>query len=754
MDQLLLLFLFCLPIFLFYIRRFLQPSQTTKLPPGPTGLPIIGSLLELGSQPHESLSKLAKIHGPLMALRLGSITTVVASSPEMAKQILHKHDQSFSNRTIPDVINAMPNREGTLAWIPGDQRWRNLRRICNTQMFSNHRLDSLQHLRCEKVQQLVAHIKRRCVSGDPVDIGRLVFATSLNLISNTILSIDIVDQKFESAQEFKDLVWRIMEDAGKPNISDYFPMLRRFDLQGVRRHIQPAYRRLHEIIDDIVDKRMESRALDKTSRKGDFLDVLLDQCEEDGSNFNHQKIKSLILELFYAGGDTSSITTEWAMTELLRNPNALQKARKELVETIGTEQSVKESDIHRLPYLQAVVKETMRLHPAGPLLLPFKAQNDVEVCGFTIPKDSQVLVNAWAIARDPKYWEDPLLFSPERFLGSKIDFRGQDFEFIPFGAGRRICPGMALAVRMISLMLASIIHPFNWKLPKGTNPENIDMTEQFGVTLKKTVPLLAIPLGKLHGPLMTLRLGSVTTIVASSPETAKEILHKHDQTFSGRSVPDAVSAQPNPEGTLAWTPGDQRWRNRRRICNTQMFNNQRLDSLQHLRHEKVGQLIAHIRKHCELGRPVDIGQLAFATSLNLVSNTIFSIDLVDQDFNSAQEFKDLVWRIMEDAGKPNLSDYFPILRPFDLQGVRRHILSSYRRMHEIFDDIIGTRLKARASDKMSRTGDFLDVLLDQCEEEGSDFNLQNIKPLILVRELMNINKLYSLHDHDFIVCIN
>ena len=181
------------------------------------------------------------------------------------------------------------------------------------------------------------------------------------------------------------------------------------------------------------------------------------------------------------------------MTELLRNPRLMQKVRQELSEVIGAGQMVRESDMDRLPYFQAVVKETLRLHPAGPLLLPFKAKNDVELCGFTIPSNSHVLVNMWAIARDPSYWEDPSSFLPERFLGSKIDYRGQDYEYIPFGAGRRICPGIPLAIRMVQLVLASIIHSFNWKLPEGITPLTIDMQEKCGATLKKAIPLSAIP---------------------------------------------------------------------------------------------------------------------------------------------------------------------------------------------------------------------------------------------------------------------
>ncbi|XP_022717031.1 geraniol 8-hydroxylase-like isoform X2 [Durio zibethinus] len=289
--ELIYIFLFCVSLLLLFLHR----SSSRSLPPGPMNLPIIGSLHRLGSHPNQSLFELAKIYGPLMTLRLGCVTTIVASSAETAKQVLQIHDQNFSDRTVPDVVASQPNPESTLAWALGDSRWRNRRRICNTQLFTVQRLNSLQHLRHEKVQQLIEHIKKQRVSGSQVNIGQVVFATALNLISTTIFSIDIVDPEFNTAQEFKNLVWRIMEDSAKPNLSDYFPMIKRFDLQGIRKHIRPSYTRLHEIFDEMIDKRMEAKASNSMTRSGDLLDVLLDQCEENGSDFSRQNIKPLIL---------------------------------------------------------------------------------------------------------------------------------------------------------------------------------------------------------------------------------------------------------------------------------------------------------------------------------------------------------------------------------------------------------------------------------------------------------------------------
>ena len=192
-------------------------------------------------------------------------------------------------------------------------------------------------------------------------------------------------------------------------------------------------------------------------------------------------------DLFIAGTDTISSTLEWAMAELLCNPEKMAKAQKEIRGVLGNEGIVQESDISKLHYLQAIVKETFRLHPPGPLLLPHKAETDVEICGFTVPKNSQVLVNVWAIGRDPSTWLNPNAFVPERFLGFDIDVKRRDFELIPFGAGRRICLGLPLAHRMVHLILASLLHSYTWKLDDGMKPENMDMNEKLGFTLQNIV---------------------------------------------------------------------------------------------------------------------------------------------------------------------------------------------------------------------------------------------------------------------------
>ena len=199
-------------------------------------------------------------------------------------------------------------------------------------------------------------------------------------------------------------------------------------------------------------------------------------------------------DLFVAGVDTTSSTIEWAMAELLHNPEKIAKARDELEKVLGKDGFVQELDISKFPFLQAIVKETFRLHPPGPFLVPHKAETVVEICGFTVPKNAQILVNVWAMGRDPSIWTDPNIFLPERFLEHTTDFKGQDFELIPFGAGRRICPGLPLANKMVHLMLASLVHCFHWRLADEMKPEDINMSETFGITLHRSEPLRAIPI--------------------------------------------------------------------------------------------------------------------------------------------------------------------------------------------------------------------------------------------------------------------
>ncbi|KAF7828343.1 geraniol 8-hydroxylase-like [Senna tora] len=957
------------------LRSLLTRTTTfQKLPPGPAPLPIIGNLLELGTNPHKSLTKLANIYGPIMTLQLGQVTAIVVSSAETAKAVLSTHDQSLSNRAVPLAMTAQNHHRYSLPFLSVSPRWRDLRKICNNELFSNKVLDGSQDLRRQKLNDLLRDIRQSSVIGEAVDIGKAAFKTTINLLSNTVYSVDLVHSG--TAGEFKDTVAGIMEEVGKPNVADYFPVLKKFDPLGIKRRNAVHFGKLLDVFQELVRQRVKLRETTGSTTHNDMLDSLLNISQHNSQEMDPEKIRRLsvasscksllhhsriqlhvcsefipnlgifylgirgkyfimssgassssassassttktyslfnsstqtaavkldrsnymfweatvrpliignrlfshidgvsvaspshitvndakvpnpdfeewfvvdnlllgwlrnsmsmeigaqllhyttaqalwngartltnqigltweeltstlltfetkldqqnhfstgslqptaniaqteaepknsssdktprapsssneciipfavipnggeggvkrslnevpqallpvnstvpsetsasasrgstalsspavlhsdesssssfsnaveasrdthstgnhmmgrdsnqahspsqesassesnsginfgsnlqrsdaaaqsippanphqmvtrsqvgvfkpklpyvgslsttnggsnlslikepnskftiyvddilvtgsnsryladftqrlnsvfalkdlgplyyflgievhrdqsgiylnqskyaqdvlkrfnmtgcasvttpmlcfdvsdgmvLKDLFVAGSDTTSSTLEWGMAELLRNPKAMSKAKEEVEEIVGKGKAVEESDISRLPYLQAVVKETFRLHPAVPFLVPRRAETEVEVEGYTIPKGAQVLVNVWAIGRDPKLWENPQEFSPERFLGSEIDVKGRSFELTPFGAGRRICPGYPLALRILYLVLGSLINCYDWKLQGGIKAEDMNMDDKFGITLIKAQHLLAVP---------------------------------------------------------------------------------------------------------------------------------------------------------------------------------------------------------------------------------------------------------------------
>ncbi|GKV41796.1 hypothetical protein SLEP1_g49288 [Rubroshorea leprosula] len=469
-------------------------ASSSKLPPGPRRIPILGNLLDLGDKPHKSLAELAKTHGPIMSLKLGNLITVVISSAAMAREILQTNDLIFNNRIIIDAVRARQHHELGMPWIPVSPLWRNLRKVCDLHMLGSQTLDATQYLRHKKIEQLIATVQESSRLGEVVDIGQAAFNATLNYISSTMFSVDLADSNSQRAREFKKTVRALVEALGKPNLADYFSLLRRVDPHGVRHIIAIHSDKLLEIFEGMYDERLQLRKGQASPTNDDFLDTLIDIVENKTEELNRIHVMHLFLDLFVAGTDTTTSTLEWGMTELLCNPKILRKARAELEKVIGKARQVQESDIACLPYLQAIIKETLRMHPAAPLLLPRRAAADVEICGFTVPEGTQVLVNAWAIGRDPSIWEMPSSFIPERFLGSEIDVKGKHFELIPFAGGQRLCPALDLSLRMLHIMLGSLINCFDWKLEDGVTPESMNMEEKFGLMLQKADPLRAIPI--------------------------------------------------------------------------------------------------------------------------------------------------------------------------------------------------------------------------------------------------------------------
>ncbi|KAL6875693.1 hypothetical protein ACP4OV_013206 [Aristida adscensionis] len=500
--ELLLLYGTCLVLVLSSIYLLgLLANRHRNLPPGPRPLPLVGNLLCLGSgHSHRSLVHLAERHGPLMALRLGSVTTIIASSADAAQDVLQRHDAAFSGRPVLDSTRAVAHFERSMGWLPASSpRWRALRKVCSGELFAPHRLDANVHLslRQKKVQQLVSHVARLSRDGAPIRVRRLAFTTALNLLSCTFFSTDLADLDDHvsvppGGEDFKNFLTELTMTVGLPNISDFFPEIARLDLQGLRRRIERLFLQLQAMIDQQIECRLRERAAgDPTKRT--FLDVLLDyRGAEDGCGFDRQTLLLLLSDLFNAGTDTTAVTVEWVIAELLQNPSSMAKAQAELAQVIGSKQEIEESDIGQLKYLQAIVKEAFRLHPPAPFLLPHQAETTTQIRGYTVPKGARVLVNVWAIGHHREFWPEPDKFIPERFMDKEVDFRGRDFELLPFGSGRRMCPGMPLAMRMVHLMLSTLLHRFELSLPADVEKNGLDMGEKLGLNLSMATPLQVI----------------------------------------------------------------------------------------------------------------------------------------------------------------------------------------------------------------------------------------------------------------------
>jgi cytochrome P450 len=484
----------------FLVLDFWRRTTYGKLPPGPLGWPIVGNLLLLGNKPHESLFHLATKYGPLMSLSLGMKTTVVVSSPAMAKEVLKTHDHLLAGRTVIQSVKYTSHDKSSLTWAQCGSHWRMLRQISNTELFSVKRLESLQHFRRDQVLRTIQQILQEGIKGKSINIEDNMVDATVSLLGNMAFGKDMFVSHSPAFQEFKDSISKMMVNAGAYNLADYFPVLQWLDLQCIGRNTKIYMERVFGILDKFMEDRLAKRSkmMDGNDGPKDLLDVLLDM---RGDELTLIDIRGYLTDIFAAGTHSSAKAMEWAMAELICNPEKMKRAQAELDEVVGRNQRVEESHIGRLPYLCAVVKEVFRLHPVAPLLIPHRAASTCEIGEYLIRKDTEVIVNVWAIGRDPAIWNEPSKFVPERFIDSKmssVDYNGQHFELLPFGAGRRICVGLPLASRIIHLVLASLLHSFDWASPEGVTAEHVDMTVKLRLrSLQKAVSLKAIPTPRL-----------------------------------------------------------------------------------------------------------------------------------------------------------------------------------------------------------------------------------------------------------------
>ncbi|KAJ1390459.1 Cytochrome P450 [Sesbania bispinosa] len=465
--------------------------------------PILGHLpLFIGAPtPHKTLGTKADKHGSLFTLKLGGTRAVVLSNWEMVKECFTINDMVVSSRPQLIASEHMTYNGAAFGLAPYGPYWRQLRKIVNLEILTNSRVEQFRLARVSEVDTSIKELfnvwsnKKNEFGYVLVELKQWFSQLTFNMILRMGIgkryfgATNVVDEK--EAQRCIKALKEFMRLMGVFTVADAIPCLRWLDFGGHEKAMKETAKELDKILDEWLEEHRRNRALDeKVECDQDFMDVMLSLLEGttiDGFDAD-TIIKATILTLMSAGTNTTGVTLTWAICLLLRNPLILEKAKEELDTHVGKERCVSESDINNLVYLQAIVKETLRLYPPGPLSGPREFTKNCTLSGYNIKKGTRLIVNLWKIHRDPSVWTDPLEFKPERFLTThkNTDVRGCHFQLLPFGCGRRICPGISFGLQMIHLTLASFLHSFEMLNP---SPELVDMTEIFGLTNAKATSL-------------------------------------------------------------------------------------------------------------------------------------------------------------------------------------------------------------------------------------------------------------------------
>ncbi|KAJ8759722.1 hypothetical protein K2173_009823 [Erythroxylum novogranatense] len=471
-----------------------------KLPPGPRPWPLVGNLYDIKPVRFRCYAEWAQSYGPIIAVWFGSTLNVIVSSSELATEVLKEYDQQLADRHR-NRPSARFSRDGKdLIWADYGPHYVKVRKVCTVELFTPKRLEELRPIREDEVSAMVEAIFRDCSNpekqGKSLLVKQYLGAVAFNNITRLVFgkrfmnSEGVID---EQGQEFKAIVSNGVKIGGMLSMGEYVPLLRwMFPLE------EEAFTKHGDRRDRLTRAIMEEHTLARKRSGGakkHFVDALLTLQEK--YDLSEDTIIGLLWDMITAGMDTTAISVEWAMTEIIKNPRVQQKIQEELDRVVGSERLMAETDFSSLRYLQCVVKESLRLHPPTPLMLPHLASTNVKIGGYDVPKGSVVNVNVWAIARDPAVWKDPLEFRPERFLEEDVDVKGHDFRLLPFGAGRRVCPGTQLGLNLITSMIGHLLHHFTWSPPDGVKPEEIDMTENPGIVTYMRTPLQAVATPRL-----------------------------------------------------------------------------------------------------------------------------------------------------------------------------------------------------------------------------------------------------------------
>ncbi|XP_004228400.1 6,7,8-trihydroxycoumarin synthase isoform X2 [Solanum lycopersicum] len=496
--EMLLLFLVAIPIIVIFLVKL---RYTHNHPPSPPGLPLLGNLYQLNQEsPHKYLWELSKKYGPLMFMKLGFSQLVVISSSRIAKEVLKTHDFAFSGRPSFLGQRKLSYNGLDVAFSPYNNYWREMKKICTLHLFSPKKVQSFRPIREDEVSRMINRVTQLASSSKLVNLSEIMSSLSSN-ISCIVGFGKRYDEKGYESKRFSKLLCEAQAMIGGFFLSDYFPIFGRWiDCIFTRKanRLEKIYNELDLFYQELIEEHLSPTR--PKSMDGDIIDMLIalrDQNQSSSSlNLTWDHIKAVLMDIFIAGTDTNAAALVWAMTALMKEGgSARRKLQQGIRELVGKKGRVYEDDIQNLPYLRAVIKETLKLYPPAPLI-PRETMEKCIIDGYEIKQNTPVSINAWAIGRDPECWENPDEFIPERFCDVNnngiVDYKSGEFEMIPFGGGRRGCPGISLGVATVELALANLLYAFDWELPYGMVKEDIDIDTLPGMTMHKKNPLCLV----------------------------------------------------------------------------------------------------------------------------------------------------------------------------------------------------------------------------------------------------------------------
>nr|UXF47990.1 cytochrome P450 CYP82-1 [Daphne genkwa] len=464
-----------------FLRKKTNPAR--NLPPTPSGrLPIIGHLHLLKEPLHRTLLYLSQKHGPVFSLQLGSRLMVVVSSASVAAECFTRNDVVLANRPKFIAGKYFAYNFSSIGNAPYGDHWRNLRRLAAVETLSASRLNLSSAIRQEEIEALLRRLYRVSAS----DFAQVELKSAFSELTLNIMMRTIVGKTQFGDRRFKELIQEMFELAVSSYPGDFLPFLNLVDYSGYLNRVKTLGRKLDALWQFLIDDYRKNKSELGTEDINTMIGHLVSLQQLQPEYYTDEMIKGHIMSMLAAGTDTSAVTLEWSLSNLLNHPEVLKKATEEIDAQINSDRLVEESDLPKLQYLKSVISETLRLYPAAPLLVPHEASAGCNIGGFDVPNGAILIANAWAIHRDPTVWDDPTCFNPERFRGVEDDSSGK---MLPFGLGRRACPGMRLAGRVLGVALGSLLRCFEWK---KVSEEEIDMGEGHGLTMPKLQPLVAM----------------------------------------------------------------------------------------------------------------------------------------------------------------------------------------------------------------------------------------------------------------------